>query len=170
MDEQNVIQNPVDSGDARQGCLVLMQKLLAGLTVFERNVKIAHWNYQDYDFISVHVWLDGVHDNVCEAIDAVAEEIRKGDFYPDATLSRCVENSPVAPIESAGPCTKVMTFTMLTMGLVNLRKLCDELSTMADENKFWTIQDLANGILSKLNQHMYFVKNTTMGMNIPKED
>ena len=137
--------------DPRQGCLELMNKLLAALTIFERNVKIAHWNYIDIDFISVHVWLDTVHDDVCECIDDVAEEIRKGGFFPNASLQACLNNNPgIHPEESAGPSTKVMTFTMLNIGLTEIRKLADELSTMADENKFWTIQDLANSILSKM--------------------
>ena len=162
---------PNMTADPRNGCLELMNKLLAALTIFERNVKIAHWNYIDIDFVSVHPWLDTIHDDACECIDAVAEEIRKGGFFPQASLQACLNNCPnIHPEESAGPYNKVMVFTMLTMDITEIRKLVDALSTMADENKFWTIQDLANSILSKMNHHMYFVKNTTMAMNIPKED
>ena len=161
MDENNVVATqPV--ANPREGCLALMNKLLATLTVFERNVKMAHWNYVSSDFVSVHVWLDTVHDDVCECIDDVAEEIRKGLYFPQASLQECLNNSAVEPFTCPGPCTKAMAFAMLLIDLTEIRKLADALSTMADENKFWTIQDLANGILSKMNHHMYFVKNTVV--------
>ena len=146
----------------REGCLALMNKLLATLTVFERNVKIAHWNYRSADFYLIHPMLDTIHDDVCECIDTIAEEIRKGDFYPVATLTQCIQNSAIPEIVCPGPCTKAMTFAMLRVDLTEIRKLADALSTLADENKFWTIQDVANGILSKMNHHMYFVKNTVV--------
>ena len=160
MDENNVVATqPV--ANPREGCLALMNKLLASLTVFERNIKLAHWNYQSsVDFISVHTWLDTVHDDVCDAIDDVAEEIRKGLYFPQAALQDCINNSAVPPFTCPGPCTKKMAFAMLLIDLTEIRKLADALSTMADENKFWTIQDLANGILSKMNHHMYFVKGS----------
>lgn len=159
MDENNATATqPV--ANPREGCLALMNKLLATLTVFERNVKVAHWNLKSEAFISEHTWLDTVHDDVCECIDIVAEEIRKGDFYPTATLTQCLQNSTVQELQSAGPCTKAMSFGMLMTDLNAVRVLADALSTMADENKFWTIQDIANDILSKMNHHLYFVKNT----------
>ena len=156
MDENNI----TTQADPRQGCLELMNKLLADLTVFERNVKIAHWNLKSKSFRDDHLFLDIVHDDVCECIDTLAEEIRKGDFYPAATLTQCLQNSTVQELQSAGPCSKAMAFNMLATGLNAVRVLADALSTMADENKFWTIQDVANGILSKMNHHLYFVKNT----------
>lgn len=159
MDENNVVATqPV--ANPREGCLALMNKLLATLTVFERNVKVAHWNLKSESYISEHIWLDTVHDDVCECIDTVAEEIRKGDFYPTATLTQCLQSSTVQELQSAGPCTKAMAFGMLMTDLNAIRVLADALSTMADENKFWTIQDVANGVLSKMNHHLYFVKNT----------
>lgn len=155
MDENNPQINPVDS------CINILNVLLASLTIFERNVKISHWNYKsNIDFISVHVWLDTVHDDICESIDIVAEEIRKADRYPKATLQQCIENSVISQIDSSTECSKDMTFNSLAIGLMEIRKLADQLSTMADENKFWTVQDVANGILSKMSHHLYFVKNT----------
>ena len=166
MDENNVVATqPV--ANPREGCLALMNKLLATLTVFEREVKMAHWNYMATDFVSIHPWLDTVHDDVCECIDDIAEEIRKGLFFPQGTLQECLTNSEIKPTIMPGPCTKEMTFAMLVVDLSKIRELADALSTMADENKFWTIQDLANGILSKMNHHMYFVKNT---VNTSKND
>ena len=133
MDENNVTAaQPV--ANPREGCLALMNKLLATLTVFERNVKVAHWNLKSESYISEHIWLDTVHDDVCECIDTVAEEIRKGDFYPTATLTQCLQNSTVQEIQSAGPCTKAMAFGMLMTDLNAVRVLADALSTMADEN------------------------------------
>ncbi len=158
MDENNIIVQPTDN--PREECLELMNKLLAALTIFERNVKIAHWNLKSATFQDDHVWLDTVHDDVCECIDTIAEEIRKGDFYPHATLTMCLQNSSIQETDSSGPCTKAAMFNMLTIGLNAVRVLADQLSTKADENKFWTIQDVANGILSKMNHHLYFVKNT----------
>ena len=159
MDENNVVATqPV--ANPREGCLALMNKLLATLTIFERNVKVAHWNLKSESFRDDHLFLDVVHIDVCECIDTVAEEIRKGDFYPTATLTQCLQNSTVQELQSAGPCTKAMAFGMLTTGLNAVRVLADALSTMADENKFWTIQDMANDILSKMNHQLYFVKNT----------
>ena len=165
MDENNPQINPVDS------CINILNVLLASLTIFERNVKIAHWNYQSsIDFIQTHVWLDTVHDDICESIDAVAEEIRKADRFPDADLATCLGKSLVAPVTGAEPFNKAKTFSMLQVGLFNIRKIADDLSTMADENKFWTIQDLANDILKKTNHHLYFVKNTVVEPNISRAD
>lgn len=157
MDENTPIQTTTDP---KQECLALMNKLLATLTVFERNVKILHWNYQYKDFVSVHPWLDDVHDDVCECIDTIAEEIRKGDFFPDATLQQCIENTGTPQINSNVRYDHKETFNVLARGLSSIRVLADMLSTKADENKFWTIQDVANGILSKMNHHMYFVKGS----------
>ena len=164
MDENNPQINPVDS------CINILNVLLASLTVFERNVKIAHWNYRDHDFTTSHRLLDEIHDDICECVDAVAEEIRKGDRFPDADLATCLGKSLVAPVTGAEPFNKAKTFAMLQVGLFNIRKVADDLSTMADENKFWTIQDLANDILKKTNHHLYFVKNTVVEPNISRVD
>jgi DNA-binding ferritin-like protein len=159
MDENTPVQNT----NPREACLKLMNTLLASLTVFERNVKILHWNYQSADFVSVHPWLDDIHDDVCECIDAVAEEIRKGDFFPNATLTGCVEVSSIQQLDSEVAYSHDATFRALVNGLNSIRSLADMLSTMADENKFWTIQDMANDILKRMNHHTYFVKNTLTG-------
>ena len=106
---------------------------------------------------------------MCDCIDDIAEEIRKGLFFPQGTLQECLANSAIEPTMTPGPCTKEAAFAMLVMDLTKIRELADALSTMADENKFWTIQDLANGILSKMNHHMYFVKNT-VNTSKPPED
>jgi len=159
MDENTPVQQ---NTDPRQSCLKLMNTLLATLTVFEREVKMAHWNLKSESFRDDHLFLDVVHDDVCECIDTLAEEIRKGDFYPAATLAQCLQNSTIQELQSVGPCTKAMAFNMLATGLNAVRVLADSLSTMADESKFWTIQDVANGILSKMNHHLYFVKNTIL--------
>lgn len=158
MDENTPVQQ---NTDPRQACLELMNKLLATLTIFERNVKILHWNYHDYDFFSIHKSLDDIHDTACEHIDTIAEEIRKGDFYPNAMLNQCIENSSIESISSAVLYDHVQTMSILLVNIDAIRKLADALSTLADDNKFWTIQDMANDILSDMNHHRYFVKNTT---------
>ena len=166
MDENTPVQQ---NTDPKQSCLKLMNTLLATLTVFEREIKMAHWNYMATDFVMVHPWLDTVHDDVCKSIDDVAEEIRKSLCFPQGTLQECLTNSAIQPTMTPGPCTKESAFAMLIMDLTKIRELADALSTMADENKFWTVQDLANSILSKMSHHMYFVKNT-VNTSKPPED
>ena len=155
MDENEVVQ-----GEDRTKCTELLNTLLASLTVFERNVKILHWNYSGVDFVSVHPWLDGIHDDVCKHIDAVAEEIRKGGFFPAAELNRCIEASSVAAINASVPYGNAETMKVLMTQISAVMNIADALSTEADERKFWTTQDMANSILSDLSHHRYFVANS----------
>lgn len=144
----------------RTRCSELLNLLLCSLTVFERNVKIMHWSYQGTDFISVHNWLDTVHDDVCECIDSVAEEIRKGGQFPKATLNEALELSKVMMLSSSRTYGNVDVMGTLKIQIDALRVLADELSTDADKNGFWTIHDLSNDVLRRLNHHRYFVVNS----------
>ena len=152
MDNEQIQQNETSTRLNTLGC---------SMTVMRRNVKILHWNYRDHDFVSIHPWLDTVYDELSECIDTIYEELRKGGFDIKATLTETLQNSKIAELPAGSVVYKNSeTFGALSIMLSSIRKQADDLATYAEENHFWTVHDMAVGILNKCNHINYFVKNS----------
>ena len=94
MDEINTT-SPKEEACAR------LNVLGASLSVLKRNIRVFHWNVVGPEFIFVHEYLDQLQDDIAECIDAVYEELRKGDLPLHATLTECLSLSKIEEVSSA---------------------------------------------------------------------
>jgi DNA-binding ferritin-like protein len=150
----------------RQAALMLTQ-LGHTMTVASRDLKIMHWNYRDTNFVAVHPYIDEVRADLDDEIDGVYEEMRKGGFLPEAKLSQALAESKVNEIPSDRLYNCADTMKIMHQIITEIRVEADALSTFADENKLWTIQDLANGILDKCSKVNYFIVNSSLETAAP---
>ena len=154
MEEQQATLTPIEEVVKR------LNELGASLTVLKRNVRVFHWNIIGKQFIYVHEYLDELQDDIAECIDAVYEELRKGDLPLHATLSECLALSKITEVPSYDKYKAKDVFARILADINIIRNMTDSLSTFSDANKFWTCQDLANDILSKCNKVKYFMKSS----------
>lgn len=147
--------------DAVQQAALMLTQLGHTLTVAQRDLKILHWNYRDSNFTSVHPWIDEVRSDLDGFIDDVYEEIRKGGYFPEAKLSQALEESKVKEIPSDRLYDCSTTMKVMHEIITEIRVEADSLSTFADTNKLWTVQDLANGILTSCSKTNYFIVNSS---------
>ena len=153
MDEINTT-SPKEEACAR------LNVLGASLSVLKRNIRVFHWNVVGPEFIFVHEYLDQLQDDIAECIDAVYEELRKGDLPLHATLTECLSLSKIEEVSSADKYEAKEVFSRVLSDINIIRAMADDLSTFSDDNKFWTCRDLANDILSKCNKVKYFMKSS----------
>ena len=134
------------------------------LTLTARNIKIMHWNYHDKDFVSVHPWLDEVYEFVNDSIDEVFEELRKGALPLNATYTAAIQYGTDLIMEYDDKITydNPKMFHDLRGMLDILRSKMDQLATFADENKVWTVHEMANGMLAKTNHFYYFANESIL--------
>ena len=136
------------------------------LTITARNIKIMHWNYHDKDFVAVHPWLDEVYEFVNDSIDEVFEELRKGALPLNATYTAAIQygkvNGAIAEFDDKITYNNSETFHNVRGMLDILRSKMDQLATFADENKVWTVHEMANGMLAKTNHFYYFANESIL--------
>ena len=137
-----------------------LETLGKSLTVASRNVKILHWNYNDRDFIPVHLWLDEVFTEMNDCIDAVYEELRKANLLFDAKLSSSASLSKVTELDSNKVYHHDETFMNLNQTCEILKAICDEIATEAEGSKMFTVHDLMVEFTNKINKRHYFIRNS----------
>jgi starvation-inducible DNA-binding protein len=84
----------------------IMRKVLADAYAFQLKANNYHWNVEGPNFAEYHKFLGDLYEEVFEATDAIAEQIRALDAYAPGSFSRFMELTDIqceivvpAPIE-----------------------------------------------------------------------
>src|ERR1700691_902920 len=68
-----------------------LSKLLADEYVLYTKTRNAHWNVEGNDFHSMHLFFEGLYEQLDDIVDSVAERIRTLGHYSPATLKEFLE-------------------------------------------------------------------------------
>jgi starvation-inducible DNA-binding protein len=84
----------------------IMRRVLADAYAFQLKANNYHWNVEGPNFAEYHKFLGDLYEEVFEATDAIAEQIRALDAYAPGSFSRFMELTDIqceivvpAPIE-----------------------------------------------------------------------
>ena len=69
----------------------MMRKVLADTYAFQLKAHNYHWNVEGPDFPQYHKFLGKLYEEVFDAVDPIAEEIRALDAYVPGSFSRFLE-------------------------------------------------------------------------------
>jgi starvation-inducible DNA-binding protein len=69
----------------------LMRKVLADAYTFQLKANLYHWNVEGPNFPQYHNFLGTLYEEVFEATDAIAEQIRALDAYAPGSFTRFLE-------------------------------------------------------------------------------
>jgi starvation-inducible DNA-binding protein len=69
----------------------IMKKVLADAYAFQLKANYYHWNVEGPDFAQHHEFLGNLYEEVFEATDAIAEQIRALDSYAPGSFTRFLE-------------------------------------------------------------------------------
>lgn len=82
----------------RQAVSEQLAKLLADEFVLYTKTRNAHWNVEGSDFHAIHLFFESQYEALDEAMDSVAERIRKIGHYAPATLKTFLQLTHLAEL------------------------------------------------------------------------
>lgn len=134
----------------------VLQPVLVDLIAFGLTVKQLHWNVTGPHFRPIHLHLDEIHDDVQEAVDAVAERITATGHSPDGTLKTVSGDTElVDPPKGFLPDTEVLTLAgqhvRELIGLIRSR-----METIEDVDT--VTADLLHQVVDKLEKHHWMLQ------------
>jgi starvation-inducible DNA-binding protein len=74
--------------EGRKAVAEQLAKLLADEFILYTKTRNAHWNIEGPDFHAMHIFFESQYEQLDEAMDSVAERIRKIGHYAPGTLTQ----------------------------------------------------------------------------------
>lgn len=136
-----------------------LNKYLQALTVAQRNIHILHWNVIGREFRSAHLEFKDIYEDLFTKIDEVAELIRIHDGVPSASLSECVDGSPIEEISSAQTYKVLNALKMALEDVRDVIDVCNEVAVYANENSIIDVSDALGAHSSSLGVKKYFLQS-----------
>ena len=136
-----------------------LNKYLQALTVAQRNIHILHWNVCGKEFRSAHLEFKDIYEDLFAKIDEVAELIRIHDGVPSASLSECVDGSPIEEISSAQTYKVLNALKMALEDVRDVIDVCNEVAIYANENNIIDVSDILGAHSSSLGVKKYFLQS-----------
>jgi starvation-inducible DNA-binding protein len=136
----------------------LLNREVANLGVLYTKLHNYHWFVKGNQFYTLHELFEKLYDEVSEHFDAVAERILMLKEKPLATLKEFLENATIA--EATGKETKDEMLKVTVADFEKLNKEFYEVVRKAQELGDEVTVDLAIGILSSLQKHIWMLKAT----------
>lgn len=124
-------RNPLSSETKKKVGAILLPLVYDSIEL-KNQVKLAHWNLHDRDFISVHRLLDEVAATVDKGTDEMAERARQLGIVTDATTKVVAKNTTLDPfpegiINGATACEAVLNGIVKTVDALHKSiAACDE--------------------------------------------
>lgn len=136
-----------------------LNRYLQALTVAQRNIHILHWNVIGREFRSAHLEFKDIYEDLFAKIDEVAELIRIHDGVPSASLSECVDGSPIEEISSAQTYKVLNALKMALEDIRDVTDVCNEVAIYANENNIIDVSDVLGAHSSSLGVKKYFLQS-----------
>lgn len=136
-----------------------LNKYLQALTVAQRNIHILHWNVIGREFRSAHLEFKDIYEDLFAKIDEVAELIRIHDGVPSASLSECIDGSPIEEISSAQTYKVLNALKMALEDVGDVIDVCNEVAVYANENSIIDVSDALGAHSSSLGVKKYFLQS-----------
>ena len=137
----------------------LLNKLLAELTLAERNVHILHWNIVGKQFKMVHEYFQEIYEDLYEKIDEVAELVRIHEELPKGNLSEALEIATIEEIESMNNFNHVESIGLALQDIEVLIDLTNELFEASEKDKLFDVNDVMGSHLGDYGKFKYFLES-----------
>lgn len=136
-----------------------LNRYLQALTVAQRNIHILHWNVIGKEFRSAHLEFKDIYEDLFAKIDEVAELIRIHNGVPSASLSECVDGSPIEEISSAQTYKVLNALKMALEDVRDVIDICNEVAAYANDNNIIDVSDVLGAHSSSLGVKKYFLQS-----------
>ena len=134
------------------------KKVLADTFVLYMKAHSYHWNIIGSDFPQLHSFFGDLYEELHDAIDVLAEQIRQLDSFAPATLSRMIELSSLTEDE------KIPTAANMINNLITANeKVIDSLKDcykMAEQLEMYAHSNILQDRLSAHVKHNWMLKAT----------
>ena len=137
----------------------LLNKLLAELTLAERNVHILHWNIVGKQFKMVHEYFQEIYEDLYEKIDEVAELVRIHEELPKGNLSEALEIATIEEIESMNNFNHIESIGLALQDIEVLVDLTNELFEASEKDKLFDVNDVMGSHLGDYGKFKYFLES-----------
>lgn len=125
-----------------------MKVLLATNFAFYLKLHFFHWNIEGADFPQYHKFFNDLYEEVFDAVDGIAEQIRSIGSYAPGSFGRYAELSQIEDqIEVLPP------DQMIAMALADNQKVIDCLTVACDEAENAKAYGLVNFLQGRLEIH-----------------
>jgi starvation-inducible DNA-binding protein len=150
-------RNPLSTETKKKVGAILLPLVYDSIEL-KNQVKLAHWNLHDRDFISVHRLLDEVAATVDKGTDEMAERARQLGIVTDASTKAVAKNTTLSPfpegiINGATACEAVLD------GLVKAVDALHKSIDACDEAGDAVSADLLTKISGELEIHLWFFES-----------
>jgi starvation-inducible DNA-binding protein len=137
----------------------MMRKVLADTYAFQLKAHNYHWNVEGPDFPQYHKFLGKLYEEVFDAVDPIAEQIRALDAYVPGSFSRFLELTEIedetsvpAGVEMA---RRLMTDNERVLATLNVSfKLADQFDKQG-------LADFLAGRIDTHNKHQWMLRSIT---------
>lgn len=132
------------------------KEVLANTFVLYMKAHSYHWNVIGPDFPQLHKFFGKLYEELHEAVDVLAEQIRQLDSFAPATLERMVELSTIEEDEMIPSANKMITNLIAAneKAIESLRDCYD----MAEELKMYAHSNILQDRLSAHLKHQWMLK------------
>ena len=137
----------------------LLNKLLAELTLAERNIHILHWNVIGKQFKMIHEYFQEIYENLYDKIDEVAELVRIHEELPKGNLSEALEIATIEEIESMNNFNHVESIGLALQDIEVLVDLTNELFEASEKDKLYDVNDIMGSHLGDYGKFKYFLES-----------
>lgn len=137
----------------------LLNKLLAELTLAERNIHILHWNVMGKQFKMIHEYFQEIYENLYDKIDEVAELVRMHGELPKGNLSEALEIATIEEIESMNNFNHIESIGLALQDIEVLVDLTNELFEASEKDKLFDVNDVMGSHLGDYGKFKYFLES-----------
>lgn len=137
----------------------MMKKVLADAYAFQLKANYYHWNVEGSNFPQYHRFLGKLYEEVFEATDAIAEQIRALDAYAPGSFTRFLELTDIE-------CEMTVPTSLEMIGRLSAdnQKVLDTLNVafkLADELDQQGLADYLAGRIDSHNKHGWMLRSIT---------
>lgn len=133
-----------------------MNKFLANLNVLYVKLHNYHYNVVGKDFYATHVALEGQYDKFHNYIDEVAEQMKKDNKYPMASMKEYIETSTIKEVESKD----YRSDEIWTDILGDYKELIANIEEIRQEDLSVSAEGILDDIQSELETQVWFIEAT----------
>jgi len=150
-------RNPLPA-DVKKKVGVVLLPLIYDAIELKNQVKLAHWNLHDPEFISVHRLLDEVAATIDKGTDEVAERARQLGVVTDASTELVAKSTTLKPFPK-GIVSAAVACEAILVGLVSVVDALHKGIDATDEAGDAVTADLLTQVSSKLEVHLWFFES-----------
>ncbi len=135
-----------------------MNAYLANIAVELFKLHNLHWNCVGRDFPQIHLYLEGMYEEIFEYMDEVAEIQRMDGLVPDSNLKTYLANATIQELESKEISTKEV-LDHIKADLIILKDQATALRNDLDEENHFSAVALMEEHVASYRKRLWFIES-----------